>query len=87
MDISSSGQMIGRAFRTRIRLVLFFVFAWLGVVLLLAFLLNEGRHDVERKAHADALSVTSLLEARLAATMLRLQGDLEHLAASLPRVC
>jgi len=85
MDISSSGQMIGRAFRTRIRLVLFFVFAWLGVVLLLAFLLNEGRHDVERKAHADALSVTSLLEARLAATMLRLQGDLEHLAASLPR--
>jgi diguanylate cyclase (GGDEF)-like protein/PAS domain S-box-containing protein len=85
MGISSSGQMIGRAFGPRVRLVLFFVFTWLGIALLLAFLLNEGRREAERKAPADALGVTSLLEARLAATMRRLQGNLEHLAASLPR--
>lgn len=85
MGISTSGQMISRAFGARVRLVLFFVFTWLGVVLLLAFLLNEGRREAERKAPSDALGVTSLLEARLAATMRRLQGNLEHLAASLPR--
>jgi diguanylate cyclase (GGDEF)-like protein/PAS domain S-box-containing protein len=77
--------MIGRAFGPRVRLVLFFVFTWLGVALLLAFLLNEGRREAERKAPSAALGVTSLLEARLAATMRRLQGSLEHLAASLPR--
>ncbi|UCV19554.1 diguanylate cyclase [Ferribacterium limneticum] len=65
--------------------MLFFVFTWLGVALLLAFLLNEGRREAERKAPSDALGVTSLLEARLAAAMRRLQGNLEHLAASLPR--
>lgn len=85
MGISSSGQMIGRAFGARVRLVLFFVFTWLGVALLLAFLLNEGRREAERKVPSDALGVTSLLESRLAATMRRLQGNLEHLAASLPR--
>jgi len=85
MGISSSGQMIGRAFGPRIRLILFFVLTWLGVVLLLAFLLSDGRREAERKAPSDALGVTSLLEARLAATMRRLQGNLEHLAASLPK--
>jgi diguanylate cyclase (GGDEF)-like protein/PAS domain S-box-containing protein len=85
MGISSSGQTIGRGFGSRIRLVLFFVFTWLGVALLLVFLLNEERVEAERKAPAGALAVTSLLEARLAATMRRLQGSLEHLAASLPR--
>jgi diguanylate cyclase (GGDEF)-like protein/PAS domain S-box-containing protein len=77
--------MIGRAFGARVRLVLFFVFTWLGVALLLVFLLNEGRREAERKVPSDALGVTSLLEARLAATMRRLQGNLEHLAASLPK--
>lgn len=85
MGISSSGQKIGRAFGPRVRLVLLFVFTWLGVVLLLAFLLNDGRREAERKAPSAVLGVTSLLEARLAATMRRLQGNLEHLAASLPR--
>ena len=85
MGISSSGQVIGRAFGPRVRLVLFFVFTWLGVALLLAFLLIEGRHEADRKAPADALGATALLEARLASTMRRLQGSLEHLAASLPR--
>ncbi|NTV69221.1 MAG: diguanylate cyclase [Azonexaceae bacterium] len=85
MGITSSGQLIGRAFGPRVRLVLFFVFTWLGVALLLAFLLHEGRREAERKAPSVALGVTSLLEARLAATMRRLQGNLEHLAASLPR--
>lgn len=85
MGITSSGRMIGSAFGPRVRLVLFFVFTWLGVALLLAFLLNEGRREAERKAPSAALGVTSLLEARLAATMRRLQGNLEHLAASLPR--
>lgn len=85
MGISSSGQSIGHAFGARVRLVLFFVFTWLGVALLLAFLLNEGRREAEQKAPSAALGVTSLLEARLAATMRRLQGNLEHLAASLPR--
>jgi diguanylate cyclase (GGDEF)-like protein/PAS domain S-box-containing protein len=85
MGISSSGQLIGRAVRPRVRLVLFFVLTWLGVALLLAFLLSEERREAERKAPADALGVTSLLEARLAATMRRLQGTLEHLAASLPQ--
>jgi len=83
MDISSPGQLLGRAFGPRVRLVLFFVFTWLGVALLLAFLLNEGRREAERKAPADALAVTSQLEGRLAATMRRLQGNLEHIAASL----
>jgi len=85
MEKPSSGLVNGRALGPRVRLVLFFLFTWLGVALLLAFLLNEGQREAERKAPADALSVTSLLEARLAATMRRLQGNLEHLAASLPR--
>lgn len=85
MGITTSGQMIGRAFGPRVRLVLFFVFTWLGIALLLAFLLNEGRREAERKAPADALAVSSLLEVRLTATMRRLQGSLEHLAASLPK--
>ena len=85
MNISSSGQKIGRAFGPRVRLVLFFVVTWLGFALLLAFLLNEGRREAEQKAPSDALGVTSLLEARLVATMRRLQGNLEHIAASLPQ--
>lgn len=85
MGVTSSGQLFGRSFGSRVRLVLFFVCTWLGIVLLLAFLLNEGRREAEQKAPSGALSVTSLLEARLAATMRRLQGNLEHLAASLPR--
>lgn len=85
MGITTSGQMIDRAFGPRVRLVLFFVFTWLGIALLFAFLLNEGRSEAERKAPADALAVSSLLEVRLVSTMRRLQGDLEHLAASLPK--
>lgn len=85
MNISSSGQKIGRAFGPRVRLVLFFIVTWLGFALLLAFLLNEGRREAEQKAPSDALGVTSLLEARLVATMRRLQGNLEHIAASLPQ--
>lgn len=85
MDRSSSGQLLGRAFGPRIRLVLFFVSTWLGVALLLAVLLNEGRREAERKAVSEVLSVSALLEARLAATIRRVQGDLEHLAAALPR--
>lgn len=81
----SSGQTLGRSFGSRLRLVLFFVCTWLGIVLLLAFLLNEGRREAELKAPSGAQSITSLLEARLAATMQRLQGNLEHMAASLPR--
>lgn len=85
MDRPSSGQLLGRAFGPRIRLVLFFVSTWLGVALLLAVLLNEGRREAERKAVSEVLSVSALLEARLAATIRRAQGDLEHLAAALPR--
>lgn len=84
-DKSSSGQRIGRVFGPRLRLVLFFVLTWLGVAVLLAFLLNEGRREAERKAQSDAVGVSALLEARLAATIRRLQGDLEDLSLTLPR--
>lgn len=85
MDRPSSGQLFGRGFGPRVRLVLFFVLTWLGVALLLAFLLNEGRHEAERRAESDVLGASSLLEVRLTATIKRLEGDLEHLAVSLPR--
>ena len=82
---SSSGRWIGRVFGPRLRLVLFFLLTWLGVAVLLGFLLSEGRREAERKAHSDAVGVSALLEARLAATLRRLQGDLEDLSATLPR--
>ncbi|MBS1145227.1 MAG: diguanylate cyclase [Proteobacteria bacterium] len=85
MGISSSGQVIGRAFGPRVRLILFFLLTWLGIAVLLVFLLNEGRKEAEQKAPADALAATAVLEARLEAVLRRLQGNLEHLAASLPK--
>ncbi len=78
-------QVLGRAYRSpRVRLVLFFLLTWLGVACLVVFLLQEGRRQVERKAEADALGVSALLEARLAGTIQRVQADLEHLAVALP---
>ncbi|MBL8429402.1 MAG: diguanylate cyclase [Dechloromonas sp.] len=85
MDISSPGQKIARAFGPRVRLVFFFAVTWLGFALLLVFLLSEGRREAERKIPVDALKLTSLLEVRLSATMRRLRGNLEHIAASLPQ--
>lgn len=85
MGKSSAGQRFGRAIGPRVRLVLFFVLTWLGMAVLLGFLLAEGRREAERKAQSDALGVSTLLDARLAVTIRRLQGSLEHLAATLPR--
>uniref|UniRef100_Q47A94 diguanylate cyclase n=1 Tax=Dechloromonas aromatica (strain RCB) TaxID=159087 RepID=Q47A94_DECAR len=66
------------------RLLLFFALTWLGVASLLVFLLYEGRHEAERKAESDALGASALLVGRLEVIIRRIQGDLEHLAASLP---
>ena len=66
------------------RLVLFSLLIWLGVACLTVFLLLAERRQVERKAESDALGVSTLLEARLAGTLQRVQADLEHLAQSLP---
>lgn len=84
MDNSSS-QRIGRVFSPRVRLVLFFSLTWLGVAILLAFLLNEGRREAERTAQSEALGMSRMLEASMAATLRRVQGDLDHLVARLPR--
>lgn len=82
---NSSSQRIARVFAPRVRLVLFFALTWLGVAILLAFLLNEGRREAERTAQSEALGISRMLEARLAATIRRVQGDLNHLVATLPR--
>jgi hypothetical protein len=66
-------------------LLLFFALTWLGIASLLVFLLVEGRHEAERKAESEVLGTSALLEARLALTIRRVHGDLEHLAASLAR--
>ncbi len=84
MDKSSSRRQLARAFGPRFRLVLFFLLTWLGVAVLLVFLLNEGRREAERKAQSDALAVSTLLESGLAAILGRVQGDLDYLAATLP---
>ena len=65
------------------RLVLFSLLIWLGVACLTVFLLLAERRQVERKAESDALGVSTLLEARLAGTLQRVQADLEHLALRL----
>lgn len=73
MEREAFGQCLGRGLRSsQVRLVVFFVLTWLGVAGLLAFLLEEGRQQAERKAEADALGVSALLEARLAGTIRRL---------------
>lgn len=84
MDKCASGTLFRRAFGAPTRLVLFFGLTWLGVAALLAFLLQDGYRTAERKAESDALSAAGLLEARLATTLRRVQGDLEHLVASVP---
>lgn len=78
-------RRVGRELGPRLRLVLFFFLTWLGVAALLAFLLNEGHSEAQRKAQSDAAAVSALLEARLSATIRRLQGDLEYFVNSLPR--
>lgn len=84
MDKHASGTLFRRAFGPRLRLVLFFALTWLGVAALLAFLLQDGYRAAERKAESDALAAAGLLEARLAITLRRVQGDLEHLAETFP---
>ena len=85
MEREKLRQRQGRSWRSsQIRLVLFFALTWLGVAGLLAFLLEEGRQQAERKAEADAQGVSALLEARLAGTIQRLQATLEHIATTLP---
>lgn len=85
MDRPVSGNGFHRAFGARMRLILFFALTWLGVAILLAFLLQDGYRAAEHKAESDALAAASLLEARLVTTLRRVQGDLEHLAESLPK--
>jgi len=67
-----------------VRLVLFSLLTWLAVACLMVFLLQEERRHAERKAEADALGVSTLLEARLAGILQRVQSDLEHLTLTLP---
>ena len=64
-----------------VRLVLFSLLTWLAVACLMVFLLQEERRHAERKAEADALGVSALLEARLAGILQRVQSDLEHLTS------
>lgn len=85
MDRHRSGISQGRTFGAQFRLVLFFVLTWLGVAVLLALLLSDARSAAGRKAESDARAAAGLLEARLAATLRRVQGELEHLVVSLPR--
>lgn len=70
--------------RPKGRLFIHFALMWLGIACLLAFLLHESRKGIERKIEADAVSIASLLEARLAVTLRRIQADAEHVAVSLP---
>ena len=56
-----------------VRLVLFSLLTWLAVACLMVFLLQEERRHAERKAEADALGVSTLLEARLAGILQRVQ--------------
>ena len=85
MQKEAFSQRLGRAFlSSQVRLVVFFLLTWLGVAGLVIFLLLEDREQADRKAEADALAVSALLEARLSGTMQRLQADLEHLALTLP---
>ena len=58
---NSSSQRIARVFAPRVRLVLFFALTWLGVAILLAFLLNEGRREAERTAQSEALGISRML--------------------------
>src|SRR5574343_370658 len=84
MDMQASGSWFRRTFGPRLRLVLFFSLTWLGGAFLLAFLLHEGYRAAERRAESDVQAAASLLEARLASSLRRVQGDLEHLAEVLP---
>ncbi len=85
LEQSSCGWFARTFGPPRVRLLLFFALTWLGIASLLVFLLVEGRHEAERKAESEVLGTSALLEARLALTIRRVHGDLEHLAASLAR--
>lgn len=69
---------------SRAGLPLLFVCALLGTFLLALFLLGRGYREAERRAENDARNVAGVLEARLSASLRRLHGDLEQLAAQLP---
>jgi diguanylate cyclase (GGDEF)-like protein/PAS domain S-box-containing protein len=85
MERETPGQFLLRAYRSSIvRLVLFCILTWLGVASLVFFLLQEGRHQVERKAEIEALGVSAMLESRLSSALQRVHSDLEHLAATVP---
>ena len=73
-----------RSNRPVLRLVLFFSATLLGAAVLLAFVLNEVRHEAERQAATDAFNIVGVLEARLNAGLRRTHADLEHLAEALP---
>lgn len=85
MEKEAFGQVLLRAYRSSsVRLVLFCILTWLGVASLVFFLLQEGRHQVERKAEIEAQGISAALEARLSGVLQRVHSDLEHLAATLP---
>lgn len=84
MPRTGSAGWLGYAAEPRVRLLLFFVLTWLGVALLLTFLLREGHREAERKATAEALVVSALLEVRLEATLQRVQSEMAHAAQMVP---
>ena len=65
--------------------LVFFILAVLGTVVPAAFLLGSAYYSEHRQAAQDARNVSGVLEARLEATLRRIESNLGELVADLPR--
>ena len=62
----------------------FFALVVAGTVALAAFLLGTAYYELQRQAETDAQNVVGMLEARLEATLRRVEADLGELVAEVP---
>ncbi|BBN88183.1 bifunctional diguanylate cyclase/phosphodiesterase [Azospira sp. I09] len=65
--------------------LVFFILAVLGTVVPAAFLLGSAYYNEHRQAAQDARNIAGVLEARLEATLRRIESNLGELVADLPR--
>ncbi|MDD3353748.1 EAL domain-containing protein [Zoogloea sp.] len=71
-------------FRLRISHPGFLLLVTLAIALLLGYVLGTARQDLHRQAERDARNITGILEARMDASLRRVQASLEELASELP---
>lgn len=61
-----------------------YVVAWVATTLLLGYFLWNSYHQTQTSAEVALNNVTQIVEARIEATLRRIQNDLEHIAQDLP---